>query len=168
VDGQPNKYNASVLREWKTKHERWVAQKLQKTIPAVTFEELEMVCKAIASEPGFQPSEDFSAISPSEKIKRNNLSGEVSFLLRIGIAKAGEVKSCIDHLSLFDSGFPERLKAGFIKEYKSLKEEERIASDELFYAMFDFASSSSDDFSRKAAGLAVLSYLFLLCEVFER
>ncbi len=67
-----------------------------------------------------------------------------------------------------DVEFGERLKQGFVLEYKKLKNDNKLIGDELFDGLLDFASGKSNDFRVRAAGLAVLVYLFEACEVFEK
>ena len=66
-----------------------------------------------------------------------------------------------------DQEFGERLKEGFVKEYRKLVQTEDLRSDLLFESLLEFSSGGSSDFKRKAAGLSVLSYLFEKCDVFE-
>jgi hypothetical protein len=66
-----------------------------------------------------------------------------------------------------DPDFPERLKEGFLAEYERLRAAD-FTGDELFISMREFSSGGSSEFVRQAAGLAVLSYLFESCEVFEK
>lgn len=65
-----------------------------------------------------------------------------------------------------DEEYPERLKSGFKKKYLELKE--IYSGDNLFMAMLEFAQDGHRDFKQQAAGLAILSHLFHLCEVFEK
>ncbi|MBE3588216.1 MAG: hypothetical protein IMW93_06635 [Thermoanaerobacteraceae bacterium] len=168
VDSQPNTYTADILRSWKTKHEEWVAQQLSENIRKVSFDELEVVCKAIIRNPG-PPSKDFALVDPREKMLRNGLTEKVYFLLTLGLGKAREVERFIKNIALLDSDFPERLRAGFVSEYHRLKVEQGFEGDALFTALQEFASGGYfKNFERVSAGLAVLAYLFEKCEVFEK
>ena len=66
-----------------------------------------------------------------------------------------------------DINFGERLKQGFVNKYLELKKS-GIEGDELFLSLFEFASNNSQDLKTQAAGLAVLTYFFETCEVFEK
>jgi hypothetical protein len=63
--------------------------------------------------------------------------------------------------------FPEKLKSGFLAEYQRLCTA-GMTGDALFESLHKFSCGNSSDFRKAAAGLAVLSYLFEKCEVFER
>lgn len=166
VDAQDSTYTVEGLRKLKAEHEGWVRTSLATEMPGIGFAELEVVAKAIASSASL-PSEDFTVIPPLDKMKRNGLSNQVHMLLTMGLSKSKEVYSFVQHISLIDSDFPERLKDRFVAEYGRLCTT-GITGDALFEAMREFSSGGSNDFKRQAAGLAVLSYLFEACEVFEK
>ena len=63
--------------------------------------------------------------------------------------------------------FPEKLKAGFSSEYDRLKVL-GYAGDVLFFSLFEFAGGKHSEHIKRAAALAVLAYLFQICEVFEK
>lgn len=165
VDAKPYKFNIATLQDWKAKHEQWVRDSLFHEMPEVTFAELEVVTKAIVSGPR-QPVTDFTVLDPTEKMNKNGLSGDVRFSLTMGLGKAREVGSFVQHVASRDVDFPERLKAGFVDEYRRLIDC-GVSGDELFESLRVFASNGSADFRQQAAGLAVLCYLFEKCEVFE-
>jgi hypothetical protein len=65
-----------------------------------------------------------------------------------------------------DDGFGERLKAGFRERYDGLIDG-GVSGDELFEEVVDWASGGSTDFDVMAAALAVVTYLFTICDLFE-
>lgn len=165
VDAKPYKYDVATLRDWKGKHEEWVRKSLASEMPGVTFAELEIVTRAMLSGP-CKPVTDFAILNPTEKMKRNGLTDRIHFTLTMGLAKAREVASFVEHVAVMDNEFPERLKAGFVEEYRRLLED-GTSGDALFESLRVFASNGSADFRQQAAALAVLCYLFETCEVFE-
>lgn len=158
--------DVKTLRSLKADHEQWVSQKLTVAIPGVGFAELEIVTKVIAQN---SPSEnrDLTLTPPVAKILKNGLTGNSQLLITLGLSKAREVGDFVEHMAQVDSDFPERLKAGFVAEYDRLKAE-GVVGDLLFESLRAFAGGSSQNFSRQAAGLVVLSYLFERCEIFEK
>jgi hypothetical protein len=166
VDGQPNTYTKEDLRAWKSDHEEWVRDSLAEEITGIGFAEMEVVAKYIVSAP-CEPDRSLQRITPEEKMKRNGLTDNIRILLDMGFAKASEVGDFVQTVGTRDPRFPERLKAGLLAEYKR-----RFATgergDALFLGLLDYASGSSRDMLRQAAGLAVLGYFFELCEVFEK
>ena len=165
VDVQPNTYSAADLLKWKDEHEEWVSQRLAKEMPEVTFAELEILLKGILGTAS-APSTKFVAPDPREKMKRNSLTDKVLFSLTLGYGKAGEVEDFVEHMALIETNYPERLKTGFVTEYRRLVGK-GFNGDSLFESLMEFACGGNQDFRRRAAGLAVLAYLFAKCEVFE-
>jgi len=165
VDAKPYKYDIATLQKWKSDHEQSVRESLPKLMLEVTFAELEVVTNAIVSSPA-EPVTDFTVTDPSKKMEKNGLSERVHFSLSLGLGKAREVSSFVEHVASRDVGFPERLKAGFVEEYNRLWED-GLRSDDLFESLRVFSAMGSSDFKQQAAGLAVLCYLFEKCEVFQ-
>lgn len=166
IDQQANTYTVADLRSWKLNLENWVRTRLTENMPDVGFAELEIVTKGILSVPE-APSSDFVPLDPSAKMEKNNLTDTVRFLITLGFAKFKEVETYVENIALLDSRFPERLKAGFIIEYNRLIEA-GFEGDSLFEALREFAYGRSRNFRQQAAGLAVLTYLFQKCEIFEK
>jgi hypothetical protein len=135
-------------------------------MPSVGFAELEVGCTALLAAPAPEVA-DFSWTIPREQMDRNRLTDRSRFLLTMGMAKAKEVQRFVDGVAALSPGFPERLKAGFTQEYNGLVQEGE-GGDDLFDLLVEFASRGLSDLRQRAAGLAVLTYLFEKCEVFER
>ena len=165
VDAHEATYTVEILRQWKREHEQWVNTSLAKEMPKIGFAELEVVCRGIVSVQ-MAPNIDFHVLAPKEKMAKNGLTAEVRFLLETGSGKIPEVSAFVSHIATMDYSFPERLVSGFRREYDRLLLE-GIQGDGLFFALQKFASLGSDDMVQMSAGLAVLSYLFHTCEVFE-
>jgi hypothetical protein len=166
VDALASKYSVEQLRKIKNAHEKWVAATLAKEMPKITFAELEMATSGICVMSTPKPS-DFSVIPPQEKMNRNGLTEKTNSLFSIGLCMRNEVRNFIQHVAIIDSSFPDRLKEGFLNEYQNLRSE-NFYGDSLFESMREFASNGKTDFAKQAAGLAVLTYLFETCEVFEK
>lgn len=166
VDALDSKHTVTELRQLKADHEAWVRTSLGNELLDIGFPELEVVARAMATTAGV-PSDDFSVTPPEEKMRRNELTNQVHLLLTMGLSKSKEVHNFVQQFALVDADFPERLKAAFVSEYDRLRRE-GVAGDLLFESMRQFACAGTSDFRRQAAGLAVLSYLFECCEVFEK
>lgn len=166
VDKQDSTYSISDLRDWKKRHEAWVVDRLKEAVPQVGFAELEVVTRALVAAAAL-PATDFAVLDPTEKMLRNSLTSRVRFELTLGLSKAHEVEDFVVHVGHFDPDFPERLKSGFVAEYRRLVEV-GVGGDSLFSALTSFAASGHGEFRFQAAGLIVLAYLFEKCEVFER
>lgn len=165
IDDQPNTYTIERLHEIKSQHERWIIKSTEREVINVTFSELNVVTKYLVSG-RFVPSDSYTIIPPREKIKKNELSSTIERLITMGLTQVEQVSHFINRCP--DIEFGEHLKRGFVLEYERLKNTEGLKGDDLFNALLDFASGRSNDFKQKAAGLAVLVYLFEKCEVFEK
>lgn len=165
IDKQKRTFPRETLLGWKREHEAWVFSRLEQATPGIGFAELEVVCGALLDAAG-QPSDQFIPTPPAAKMKKNGLSEKLLRKLQLGLSMFSEVDAFIQSFGRLNSSFPERLKSGFTKRYNEYLADE-VHGDALFEALHDFASSSSSNFERQAAGLGVLCYLFQKCEVFE-
>jgi hypothetical protein len=165
VDAQDSTSTTQILRQIKADHEKWVREQTKCAVINITFAELSIVTKYLVSGQAVLGG-SLTVIPPKEKIKKNALSSSVEQLITMGMTQVRQVGEFIAKCP--DIDFGERLKQGFVMEYERLKNEEKLKSDDLFYALLDFASNQDSDFRNRAAGLAVLVYLFEKCEVFEK
>ncbi len=147
--------------------ERQEREALVRQMPDITFDELEIVTKSIICIPPAPPETNFALTNPREKMSKNKFTDKVLFPLTMGMGKVWEVNRFVETFATLNPDFPERLRAGFIREYERLRAE-GVEGDALFEALYNFSSGHSTDIRKVAAGLAVLSYLFWKCEVFER
>ena len=167
IDKQEKDYPAELLFAMKAEHESWVAEQLDQGMSEVTFAELEIAAKALASGKHSSNGDGFEVIPPEEKIKKNGLSDTMRSDIAMGLSKSHEVERFLANMATnVDEEFPERLKSGFKEKYLELKE--TLSGDELFASMLEFAQAGQKGFKQQAAGLAILSHLFHLCEVFEK
>lgn len=166
VDKQDSTYTVDDLKRWKRDHERWVSERLREEVPGIGFAELEVVTSALLRA-SITPSADFVVLDPAEKMRRNGLTDAVRLELMLGLAKAPEVEAFVVHVGMMDPDFPERLKAGFVQEYRRLRSL-GVEGDALFAVLADFSAAGHSEFRYLAAGRAVLAHLFEKCEVFER
>jgi hypothetical protein len=166
IDKQYNDFPAANLIDWKRSQERAYRTRLSSSINSIGYSELEVAARALMSHQAPSAS-DTAVIPPKEKIEKNGLSKSVEFLLQLGAAKSHEVESVLLRAAQLDATFPERLREGFVTRYKQLKGD-GYKSDDLFYALYEWAGGGDQDQSREAAGLCILSHLFVICDVFEK
>lgn len=160
-------YPVESLQKMKLEHEQRVRNAVSDAFSEVGFPELEEATEWVF---GLEPecsANEFTIVPPDDKIRRNELGSRSRHLVVMGLALAGEVRSYVETVAHTDPDFPNRLKAGFLEEYYRLRKK-KLAGDDLFDLMCDFAQRGFSDVARKAAGLAVLVYLFESCDVFEK
>jgi HNH endonuclease len=165
IDKQEEDFPAGKLFKIKQEHEAWVEDRLDKSMSEVSFAELDIAAKAIASG-NHSSNGDFIVIPPEEKIKKNELGSESRSYISMGLSRSSEVTKFLSQMSQLDDQFPIRLKDGFKQKYKELKP--ILSGDSLFMEMLRFSQSGMNDFKQQAASLALLSHMFHLCEVFEK
>jgi hypothetical protein len=163
VDKNVNDYPVEKLKKIKRDHEKRVNKSLQQSMSLVTFAELEVILKYIGDIPFSENNKDYKVIPIQEKIKKNRLSEDINKLISIGMLQAKTVKDYLNRNP--DVNFSSRLRLGFISKYNELKMD-GLEGDVLFYELLAFSSGNST--SGKPAGLAVLTYFFELCDVFEK
>ena len=142
-------------------------ESIAREMPSVTFDELDTVTKYILRMAPDSPEINFNLTGIKQKMSKNHLTQEVHSLITMGMSKVKEVGFFIEHQAILLPDFPEKLKAGFFVEYQRLCIV-GMTGDALFESLHKFSCGNSSDFRKAAAGLAVLSYLFEKCEVFER
>lgn len=165
VDKQTNTFPSQMLRDWKTKHEEWVTERLTNTEVLVPFSELDIVTKVILSNP-IAPSDRYTPTPPQKKMEKNELTQNVLNLVYVGLTRFKSVERFVEKMSLLDPQFPQRLIGGFNDNYNELVSF-GLKGDALFLALHKFSSQGSHDFERQGAGLAVLTYLFQKCDIFD-
>ncbi len=172
LDDQDATYTIEYLRELKIAHEEWVRTSLAKAASDITFRELEMVADHILRAPT-PVTTDMTLTDPKEKMRKNSLTEKVLFYFNLGMSNSHVASTFIANTARIQPDYPERLRAGFLSEYKSLRSL-GYKGDDLFLALAEFAAKSGgaiaggEDFPIRAAGLTVLVHLFQVCEIFER
>lgn len=141
-------------------------ESLVSAMTAITFRELDMVTQGILCMP-VPTTANYSVLQPIEKMLKNELTSAIQLRLMTGVIQARMVGSFVENMVNVIPDFPERLKAGFVKEYQKLRAA-GFKGNALFSALHEFSCNRSLDYDLQAAGLAVLYYLFEKCEVFEQ
>lgn len=99
-----------------------------------------------------------------DKLEFNKLSNDVEVLLTAGRRKEKLVEDLLLHWPVPEYG--EELAESFRNKYKSLASE-MATPDKIFAGLRLFSGGNSDDISAQVSSLAVLSYFFERCDVFE-
>jgi hypothetical protein len=98
-----------------------------------------------------------------EKLTKNALSGDSAVLLQVGRRKSGLVDTFFRKSARPDLG--ERIAEAFRSRYAELKSLE-LPADTIFKHLQDYAGMNGEP-KRQGAALAVLSYFFDNCDIFE-
>lgn len=167
VDGQHERFPATLLLEWKARQEAKATEDLTRSISDLGFAELEVAAQAVAKASSPASADGLAAIPPADKIARNGLGPHPAMMLSMGAAKSMEVEKVLLQAAQLDPDFPKRMTAGFVEHYQAQKGL-GLSGDDLFYDMYEWAAGGDEDRGRQAAGLCILSHLFILCDVFEK
>lgn len=155
------------LDKLKADHERKVREAMIEAFADVAFPELASAVSWVSSQaPSVGPG-SFDVVPPDEKIKKNALSDSCRHVIAAGLVSRATVAAYVEAETQLDEAFPEKLKSGVLTEYYRLKHEGR-KGDELFELMCSFAQRGMKSQVQKTAGIAVLIYLFEICDVFEK
>lgn len=167
VDGQHETYPAILLLEWKARHERVYQEQLGGEISELGFAELDVAARALITSSTIDSVGGLARIPPDQKIAKNGLGATSTMLLRMGAAKGADVEAIIVKTAQLDRQFPDRLREGFVRQYMKLVGQ-NLRGDDLFLAMYTWASGEKNERAREAAGLCILTHLFIICDVFEK
>lgn len=166
VDRQPASHSVALLQSWKFQHETWVETCLRAAGADIGASTLDVVCAALLD--GVPPADADLSLTPiREKMSKNRLSDRTERILLLGSLQSRQVGAYLDGVARYDPKLPERLRGGFVRKYDALRLE-GLDGDDLFAALAGWSSAKSGSFERQAAGRAVLTYLFQVCDVFER
>ena len=166
IDAIPEKFPAQKLIEMKQEHTEWVNQRLSEEILNITYAELEVICKEIANcTSDYSENPDYSTIKIEEKIAKNELSHKVYNLIQQGMLKTKFVAAYLSNQT--NATFAENLLNCIKSIYK--EEAQKYKGDDLFLAILNrMHAGIENDFTLQAAGIAVLTYFFHICEIFEK
>lgn len=169
VDVQLNRHTKEFLVEAKQKHERAVARAMKHAMGQVRFDHLEMVCKALVLEESELNDQIVMPLEVEEKISLNELGNESRDQIKLGMAQVEEVEKFVTLMNSFKPNFGLKLAARFKKEYYG-GIADSLSGDELFSSVCYVAQQHAgpiDNSELRAAVLAVVTYLFTMCEIFE-
>jgi len=134
----------------------------QRTMAQLDYEALRPVVTLIHKlDPDDNPP--LSAPSPS-KLKANDLSDDAAELLRQGRRRESLVERFFNDWP--DPKLGEEIAQGFRERYQALKAES-LSPDQIFTELQTFAGGMGGTPSHQAAVLAVMSYFFERCDIFE-
>lgn len=134
----------------------------QRTMAQLDYEALRPVVSLIQKlTPDDNPP--LSAPSPA-KLSANKLSGDAAELLRQGRRRESLVERFFNDWP--DPSFGEEIAQGFRERYQELKMD-GLSPDRIFTELQTFAGGMDGAPSHQAAVLAVMSYFFERCDIFE-
>ena len=134
----------------------------QRTLERLDFASLRLVLIAIQRrDPGAEPP---LAAPSANKLQHNALSLDAAALLRQGRRREKLVQEFFDAWP--DPSFGEDIAEAFRARYQALKAA-GLSPDQIFGELQSFAGGMEGEPSRQGAVLAVLSYFFERCDIFE-
>jgi len=134
----------------------------QQDMTTLTHDPIKTLLRAMASQTQFH-HEGIVPVSV-DKLAFNRLSSDAEVLLTAGRRKENLVEDLLRHWP--DPEYGEELAQSFRSKYQGLKSL-NIEPDNIFMEMKDFAGGNMDTISAQVSSLAVLSYFFERCDIFE-
>lgn len=132
------------------------------TFNRLGMEELTQVVEAIAER---EPLETQIIVPPPiEKLNRNRLSEDAKGLLQQGRSRYNLVKDFFENHP--DTELGERIAQGFREEYAELKSKS-LSPEFIFMKLQNFTGGMGGKPVHQVAVLAILSYFFDSCDIFE-
>ena len=129
----------------------------------LSLEELKQVLDHLAQSKPL-PGEEPMAPPSAAKITKNSLSNDVETLLMAGRRKESLVDRYLRRS--VDVSLGERIAEAFRHRYAELKNMD-LSPDDIFYRLQAYAGGIATSPGRQAAALAVLTYFFERCDIFE-
>ena len=166
IDKVEADWPVDTLEEMKESHEKRARRAMEEAFADVAFPELQTAVSWVANQAP-APNGSFDLTRPNEKILKNELSNGARHTILAGMAASDTVKAYVEAETQIDPDFPERLKSGFLAEYHKLRYAGH-RGDVLFELMCGIAQRGLHRQVDRTAGLAVLIYLFEICDVFEK
>jgi hypothetical protein len=134
----------------------------QRTLERLDFAALRPVLTVIQRrDPGAEPP---LAAPSSTKLQHNALSPDAAALLRLGRGREKLVQDFFDAWP--DPSFGEDIAEAFRVRYQALKAVD-LSPDQIFGELQSFAGGMEGEPSHQGAVLAVLSYFFERCDIFD-
>jgi len=148
-------------------HEDKVRSAIEDAFANIAFPELANAIAWLTTDP-IMSDGDFKLVPPGEKIRKNSLSAGSRNIILAGLTARPTVAAFVESQAQLDENFPDRLRSRFLSEYLKLRHEMGLSGDVLFETMCSFAQTGAKNTAEKTAGLAVLVYLFEICDIFEK
>ena len=131
-------------------------------LDGLDFEQLRPVVEHIAKE---EPPELPPIDAPSpQKLDANSFSAEIRGMLEAGRTRIGLVRDYFQKHS--DPFLGEEIAQGFRERYADLKKDSLLA-DQIYSELHQFAGGAGGSIQRSSAVLAILTYFFESCDIFE-
>lgn len=134
----------------------------QEDVTSLTHEPIKTLLRAMRSD-GHGVNTDITPVSV-KKLQYNQLSHDVEALLSAGRRKENLVNDLLQRWP--DPEYGEGLANSFRAMYQSLRVTD-MTPDDIFVELKSFAGGDSGDVSAQVSSLAVLSYFFERCDIFE-
>ncbi|WP_156109924.1 ABC-three component system protein [Cryobacterium sp. MLB-32] len=170
VDAQLGYHTREFLTDNKRAHEEAVARAVRNALGDVTYEELMVVCAVIASTPATPQQLGVELALPlQEKIDLNKLGSTSVQRITDGLSQTVRVEGFIGFQNSVAPSFGRSLVARFKSDYYAARAE-NLEPDAVFDYLVDTAIENAgprDTPQIRAAALAVIAYLFEICEIFE-
>lgn len=172
IDAQLNLHTREYLMNAKADHETTVARAVRYALGSVTYEELSLVCSVVGrvADDGQRSRHVDLALPLQEKIELNALGDGSVVRIADGLSQANRVAAFVAFQNGIEAGFGRSLASRMKADYYTAVAD-GLAPDEVFDYLVTVAFENAGPTNSpgvRAAALAVIAYLFEICEIFER
>lgn len=168
IDSQLDYHSVEFLHEAKRVHEATGYRAVRHALGEIGFPELEVVCTSIGSMDAADAPVDLP-LTVDQKLQLNSLGESTAQQIKDGLAQAGRVGSFVEFQGTHSAGFGARLAAKLKAVYHQ-GVADGVAGDDLFDLIVIECQTNSgpvDTPALRAAALAVVTFFFERCEIFE-
>lgn len=168
IDTQLDYHTVEFLQEAKRVHEATGYRAVRHALGEIGFRELEVVCTSIGSMDASEDAIDLP-LAVDEKMRLNSLGDPTAQQIKDGLAQAGRVGTFVEFQGSHSTGFGVRLAAR-VKAIYHQGVADGLAPDDLFDLIVIQCQENAgplDTPALRAAALAVVTFFFERCEIFE-
>lgn len=168
IDSQLDYHTVEFLHEAKRAHEAKGYRAVRHALGEIGFPELEVVCASIGSMDAADEAIDLP-LAVDDKLHLNLLGESTALQVKDGLAQAGRVGTFVEFQGAHSTGFGVRLAAK-LKAIYHQGVADGLASDDLFDLIVIECQENAgpvDTPELRAAALAVVTFFFERCEIFE-
>jgi hypothetical protein len=169
IDAQVDAHPEQRLLEMKSAHEEAVRRAVIAATGGVTYQALSTICAVIVAGPKDIRPTITLPIQIKEKIDKNKLGLQAQQAIEAGLNRARDVEDFLRYQSARNPEFEVSLLDQFKADYYNAKLQSNSA-DEVWSTVQEIATIRAGvpaTIAIQAAALAVIAYVFEICEIFE-
>ena len=171
VDDAPRQYPADELKKIKKEHIINIDRKQEYINADVPFKEYVEILEILSTQNSVSsciiPTLDYEVTPIQAKIDKNHLSTQATNQIKAGLTRYKDIDTTFNQLQKERPKLIPTVVYNFKSKYYSLKSNEQD-ENKVFNDLIQYASQGNTDDSKILASAAVIVFLFIKCEIFEK